>query len=460
MSNKPTHTELSRGLTSAQISMIGLAGALGTGLFLGSGPTIAWGGPATMVSYVLAGMMALGVVWALAEMVVAYPAPGGYGAVAAKYWGPFGGYVTRWNFAMVMLVAVGAEVTATATYLQYWFPGLPLVLGTLLSSALIISLNSITVRLYGSSEYWFSMIKVVAIVVFILFGLSVIFRGTSTTPATGFTNLWVHGGFAPNGLFGIMAAAALAVFSFGGVENVSVAAAESTNPAKDVPRAAQKMIWRLLIFYVLAILVVLAVEPWTETAAGDGTLLTSPFVRVLALLGVPAGADIMNGVLIVAALSAANGCLYASSRMVHSLALDGFAPKAAGRTAANGAPRVAVLISSAGMAVAAALSLISPDGAFMILYGGATAGILVTWSTVMWTHLKFQKGLAAHGKERPENRLWFAPFTNWAVLAGVAVVFVVLLFVLPIVWWAGIPYAIVLASSYFLIKRRKATRAK
>ena len=455
MSENQPHTELSRGLTSAQISMIGLAGALGTGLFLGSGATIAQGGPATIVAYILAGGMALGVVWALAEMVVAHPAPGGYGAVAAKYWGPFGGYITRWNFAIVMLIAVGAEVTATATYLQYWFPGLPLFAGTVLASLLIIGLNLIAVKLYGASEYWFSMIKVVAISVFILFGFSVIFRGTATSPPTGFSNLWDQGGFAPNGLFGVAAATALAVFSFGGIENVSVAAAESTNPSKDVPRAARNMIWRLLVFYVAAMVVVLSLEPWTKTAASDGTLLTSPFVRVLALIGIPSGADIMNGVLIVAALSAANGCLYASSRMIHSLALDGFAPRAAARTAANGSPRGAVTIAASGMALAAALALISPNGAFMILYGGATAGILVTWSTVMWTHLLFQRGLAAAGEERPTSRLWFAPAVNWVILAGVAAIFVILYFVLPIVWWAGIPYVIVLTSSYHVVAKHK-----
>ncbi len=455
MASGQSRTELSRNLTSAQISMIGLAGALGTGLFLGSGATIAQGGPATIIAYVLAGAMALAVVWALAEMVVAYPAPGGYGAVAAKYWGPFGGYITRWNFAIVMLVAVGAEVTAASTYLQFWFPGMPLVVGTVLSSGLIIGLNLITVKLYGSSEYWFSMIKVVAITVFIVFGFSVILRGTATAAPTGFANLTNYGGFAPMGIGGILAATALAIFSFGGIESVSVAAAESKNPTRDVPRAARTMIWRLLLFYVLAILVVLALQPWPETAAADGTVSTSPFVKVLALIGVPGGADIMNLVLIVAALSAANGCLYASSRMIHSLALDGFAPRKAGQTADNGSPRVAVAIAASGMAIAAALSILSPEGAFMILYGGATAGILVTWSTVMWTHLKFQKGLAKAGKSRPEHRLLFAPFTNWVVLAGLAVVFVTLLFVLPVVWWAGIPYVLILTSSYFVVRRRR-----
>ncbi len=452
-----SHTELSRRLTSRQISMIGLAGALGTGLFLGSGSTIGYGGPATIISYLLAGLLALAVVWALAEMVVAYPVPGGYGAVAARYWGRFGGYVTRWNFAIVMLVAVGAEVTAAATYLRYWFPGLPLSLGTFLCSLFIVGLNLVTVKLYGSSEYWFSMIKVIAIVVFILFGFYVIFVGTGSDSPVGFANLVDYGGFAPGGLWGIIAATCLAVFSFGGIENVSVAAAESENPRVDVPRAARNMIWRLLIFYLLAIFVVVALQPWPETAAADGSVNASPFVKALAMAGVSVGADIMNGVLIVAALSAANGCLYASSRMIHSLALDGLALRSAARTSKNGSPRVAVALATSGMALACILSLVSPSGAFMFLYGCATAGVLITWSTVMWTHLCFRKGRKLQNLPVPKHHLWFSPTVNWLVMISCAAIFVALYFVLPVVWWAGIPYAIVLCLSYLALGRRPST---
>lgn len=450
-----TKTDLSRRLTSAQISMIGLAGALGTGLFLGSGTTIAHAGPSTLISYLLAGLMALSVVWALAEMVVAYPVPGGYGAVAAKYVGPFGGFLTRWNFAIVMLIAVGAEVTAAATYLRYWFPGLSLGVGTALCSLFIVGLNLVTVRLYGSSEYWFSMIKVIAIVVFITLGLYLIFVGTPTTPPTGLGNLTQHGGFAPGGFTGIIAATCLALFSFGGIENVSVAAAESENPSRDVPRAARNMIWRLLVFYLLAIFVVVTLQPWDQTGASHGTVDESPFVKVLDLVGIPAAADLMNAVLIVAALSAANGCLYASSRMIHSLALDGMAPRAAAHTCQNGSPRTAVGIATAGMVLASVLSLVSPDDAFLPLYGCATAGVLVTWSTVMYTHLKFRRATA----ELPPHRLAFSPVTNWIVIGACAAIFILLYPLLPIVWYAGLPYLVVLGGAYLLTRSRQRRQA-
>lgn len=451
--NKAEHTQLSRRLTSAQVSMIGLSGALGTGLFLGSGSVINFAGPATVFAYAIAGLLALSIVWALAEMVVIHPVAGGHGAVAASYLGSGGGFVTRWNFAITMLVAVGAEVTATATYIQFWFPQIPLAVGTVFCSLIIVGLNLFSVHLYGSAEYWFSMIKVVAIISFILLGIALIVGMVPGVDAIGTENLTDHGGFAPKGLVGILAASCMAVFSFGGIENVSVGAAESEHPERDVPKAAHAMIWRLLIFYVLAILVVLALQPWTETAASGGTVTESPFVRALDLSGVPGAAHIMNLVLIVAALSAANGCLYSSTRMIHSLAQDGQAPAFAARTTLRGNPRGAVFIATIGMVVAAVLSIVSPGQAFMWLYGAATVGILVTWVMTMTTHLAFRRKRSAAGLPKPERRLWGAPVVNILVIVASLGIFIGLYWLMPIVWYAGIPYVILLVASYFVLAK-------
>ncbi len=447
------HTALSRRLTSKQVSMIGLSGALGTGLFLGSGSTIALGGPATVISYGLAGLLALSVVWALAEMVTVHPVPGGHGAVAASYLGKFGGYITRWNFAFMMLIAVGAEVTATATYLRFWLPGLPLGAGTILCSLFIVGLNLATVRLYGTSEYWFSLIKVTAISVFILLGVILIFVDLPNHPASGFADLTSHGGFAPYGIGGILSAACMAVFSFGGIENVSVGAAESENPQRDVPRAAHNMIWRLLLFYIVAMFIIVTLQPWTTSAASHGTVLESPFVAVLDATGIPAAAHIMNAVLIVAALSAANGCLYSSSRMIHSLALDGMAPRWAARTSQSGAPRGAVLIATLGMVIASILSLVSPDSAFMHLYGAATAGVLVTWIIVMITHMVFRQKRARAGRPIATHHLWGAPAVPIIVIVASLAIFIAMAWILPAVWIAGIPYLVLLVASYLVLAR-------
>ncbi|XCB30212.1 amino acid permease [Arcanobacterium hippocoleae] len=459
---KEPRTHLERRLTSAQISMIALSGALGTGLFLGAGSTISFAGPATVISYMLAGSLALAVVCALAELVCAHPVPGGHGAIAAFHLGKLGGYVTRWNFAITMLTAVGAEVTATATYFQHWFPDLNLGLGTVLCSVFIISLNLATVRLYGTAEYWFSMIKVTAIIVFILLGLSVILFGwpadsnpiglnylSNVTTSDGLS------GFAPYGISGILLAACMAVFSFGGIENVSVSAAESEHPQRDIPRAAGTMIWRLLIFYVFAILVIAALQPWTTTVANSGNADASPFVLVLDEVGIAGAGHIMNAILIIAALSAANGCLYSGSRMIHSLALDKMAPNFASHTSDSGSPRGAVLLATACFFVASALSIWSPDHAFMILYGCATVGILLTWVLVMVTHLKFRKDWNVRKLPKLRVRLWGAPVTNWLVIMASIAIFIALYAcnLLPIAFYAGVPYLIILIGSYFILNK-------
>ncbi|WP_034231969.1 amino acid permease [Arcanobacterium sp. S3PF19] len=446
-------THLDRRLSSGQVAMIGLSGALGTGLFLGSGTTIELAGPATVISYVIAGSLALAIVWALAEMVSVHPVPGGHGAVAGQYLGTCGGYIARWNFGIQSFVAVGAEVVATATYLQHWFPHLSLGLGTVFCSLFVLGLNFATVRLYGSSEYWFSMIKVVAICAFILLGLSLIFTGwPGSNPPTGFANLSAHGGFMPNGIGGIFLAACMAVFSFGGIENASAGAAESEHPERDIPRAAHTMIWRLLIFYILAVGVIVTMQPWQETAAG-GTVETSPFVKALDRAGVGAAGNIMNFILIVAALSAANGCLYASSRMIHSLALDSMAPKIAARTSAHGSPRVAVCIAGIGMVFASLLAIFAADSAFRYLMGCVILAILVTWIIVLLTHLRFRKVRKMQGKPDAPARLWGAPAVNFLGILACICVFAVLWRQIPAAWIAGIPYLILLFCSYFLWRR-------
>lgn len=446
-------TGLVRRLTSGQVAMIGLSGALGTGLFLGSGATIALAGPATIISYILAGSLALVIVWALAEMVSVHPVPGGHGAVAGAYLGRLGGYVGRWNFAIQSFIAVGAEVVAGATYLQHWFPGLNLGVGTVCCSLFVIGLNLATVRLYGTSEYWFSMIKVVAICAFILLGLSLIFFGwPSPNPPTGLSNLTSHRGFAPYGFGGILLAACMAVFSFGGIENSSAGAAESEHPERDIPRAARAMIWRLLIFYILAVGVIVTMQPWTETAAANGTIESSPFVKALDAAGISAAGHIMNFVLIVAALSAANGCLYASSRMIHSLAIDGMAPKAAAKTSHNGAPRGAVMIAAIGMVIASLLSIFATESAFQYLMGAAILGILVTWTIVLLTHLRFRSVRKKLGKPAAPARVLGAPYVNYLGIAACVCVFIALWWQIHAAWVAGIPYLICLFGSYFVLK--------
>ncbi|MGL5406836.1 MAG: amino acid permease [Propionibacteriaceae bacterium] len=446
---------LQRGLTTGQISMIGLSGALGTGLFLGSGSMIKLAGPAIILSYTLTGLLALIVIWALAEMTTKHPVAGGFGASAQAYLGPLGGFLTRWNSALVMCIAVGAEVTAGAAYLRFWWPELNMFVGTVLCSAILVAINLATVKFYGASEYWFSMIKVVVVLAFILLGIWLLFVGTESSPAPGLSHLTMHGGFAPNGTWSVFAAAILAIFSFGGAENVSVTAAESQNPEKDIPKAANAMIFRLIIFYVGAIAIVVALQPWTVAAGADGSVASSPFVSVLNAVGIRGAASFMNFILIVAALSAGNGCLYASARMYHSLGNDRLAPQSFGKTTSEGAPRVAVMVSSLGMAVAALLALFRPDDAFQILFGVLVFGLWLTWFLIMVTYLAFRITRSRLGLPAAPVQLIGGRITGGIGL-GVLVLIAIGMFFIPsisIAWTVGGPYLLILGIGYALVRK-------
>ncbi|GAB3622996.1 amino acid permease [Mariniluteicoccus endophyticus] len=451
------HDGLQRGLTSAQISMIGLSGALGTGLFLGSGSMISVTGPGIIVSYALCGLLALVIVFALAEMTVKHPVAGGFGASAHAYLGPLGGWIARWNVAVTMCIAVGAEVVASASYLTFWWPEVNLGLATVMFSLLLVVINILAVKIYGASEYWFSIIKVTMVVVFILLGLVLIVVGLPSRPATGFGNLTEHGGFAPNGWGAILVGAVMAIFSFGGAENVSLTAAESSQPERDIPRAARAMIFRLVLFYVGAIAIVVTLEPWTVSAQGDGTVASSPFVRVLAAAGIPAAAGIMNFILITAAMSSGNGCLYASSRMLHSLGQQGMAPAAVGRTTRTGAPRNAVLLATIGMAVASVLAIVRPDDAFQMLFGVLVFGLWLTWLMIMCTYVAFKVRRARLALPRASMTLAAPRLTAGIAIVALVAVGVSLVFIesLRVAWLAGLPYLVILLLAYAITSSRR-----
>lgn len=451
------HDGLQRGLTSAQISMIGLSGALGTGLFLGSGSMIKVTGPGIIVSYALCGLLALVIVFALAEMTVKHPVAGGFGASAHAYLGPLGGWLARWNVAVSMCIAVGAEVVASASYLTFWWPQINLGVATVAFSLALVSINVLAVKIYGASEYWFSIIKVAMVVVFILLGLVMILFGLPGRPAVGATNLVDHGGFAPNGWTAILIGAVMAIFSFGGAENVSLTAAESADPERDIPRAARAMIVRLVLFYVGAIAIVVTLEPWTVSAQGDGTVASSPFVRVLAAAGIPAAAGIMNFILITAAMSSGNGCLYASTRMLHSLARDGMAPAPIGRTTRSGAPRNAVFLAAIGMVIASVLAILYPKSAFQMLFGVLVFGLWFTWLMIMATYVAYKVRRSRLGLPDSSMTLAAPSITAGLALLALVSVGISLLFIedLRVAWIAGVPYLLVLLVGYAVAARAR-----
>ena len=448
-------SELHRRLTGRQLLMIGIGGAIGTGLFLGSSLAISHAGPSVIVAYVVCGLVALIIAFALAEMAVVHPVAGAFGTIAHAYIGPWAGFSLRWTYWAMQVIAIGGEVIAAGVYAQYWWPKMPLWLPVVMFSMLVLAVNAAAVRLFGEFEYWFAMIKVTAISVFVLIGFAVMIFGLPQRPATGISNLTSHGGFMPHGLAGLGTAMVFVLFSYIGTEVVAVTAAESENPERDVPKAARGMILRLILFYILAMIVVVTVVPWTVTAQG-GSITASPFVKVFSFASIPAAAGIMNFVVLTAALSSANANLYLTTRMMHSLAGHGYAPRWTGRLSQHGTPRNALSLSALGLLIAAILSWQSGSQAFVILFGISIFAAIVVWILILVTHTVFRVRRARLGLPASKVQLWGAPVTS-----GLAAVFLVAVLASTVfiegldpAWKFGVPFFAILLIVFKIVDSR------
>jgi amino acid transporter, AAT family len=399
---------LQRKLTERQLSMIAIGGAIGVGLFLGSNVTISLAGPAVILTYLLGAVLALIMAYVLAEMAVVHPVAGSFGIYAERYLNRWSGFTVRATYGLIQIIAIGAEVTAVAIYFQYWFPNTPQWLWVAVVSAGVVGINAAHVGNFGEFEYWFSLIKVVAIIVFIFVGIALI-TGLSPRPALGIQNLTAYGGFLPHGFRGMWLAFTLTMASYMGVEVVAVAAGEARQPAEAIPRAMRTMVFRLILFYVLAIAVMVTMTPWNQT--GDGSISGSPFVRAFTSIGIPNAAFLMNLVVITAALSSANTNLYLSTRMLFSLARGNFAPALLGRLSANGVPHRALAASSLGMVAAIFLAIYVPKRAFLLMYGSAVAGMYFVWIVILLAHLGFRRSIGAKVNDLP-LKLHLFPIAN------------------------------------------------
>ena len=406
---------LQRKLTERQLSMIAIGGAIGVGLFLGSNVTINLAGPSVILTYVFGAILALIIAYSLAEMAVVHPVAGSFGIYAERYLNRWSGFTVRATYGLIQIIAIGAEVTAVAIYFQYWFPNTPQWLWVAVVSAVVVAINAAHVGNFGEFEYWFSLVKVVAIIVFIVAGIALI-AGLSPRPALGIRNLTAYGGFMPHGIRGMWLAFTLTLASYMGVEVVAVTAGEARRPEETIPRAMRTMVFRLILFYVLAIAVMVTIAPWNQT--GDGTISGSPFVRAFASIGIPYAAMVMNLVVITAALSSANTNLYLSTRMLFSLARGQFAPALLGRLSANGVPHRALAASSLGMVVAIFLAIYVPKHAFLLMYGSAVAGMYFVWIVILMAHLRFRRSIGAGVNDLP-LRLRLFPISN---ILGICVI--------------------------------------
>jgi AAT family amino acid transporter len=389
-----TEEGLHRRLTSRQLTMIAIGSAIGVGLFLGSTVTIGLAGPGVIVTYVFGAAIALVMAYALAEMAVVHPLAGSFGVYAERYLSPWFGFVVRATYGFIQILAIGAEVTAVAIYFAFWFPAVPQWVWVASVSVGLMAINTAQVSRFGEFEYWFALVKVVAIVAFIAVGLGLIL-GLGPAPAVGFSNLFNGpGGFLPHGWKGAWLALTLVITSYMGVEVIAVTAGEAEDPETSIPRAMKTMVLRLIIFYVLAIGVMLMMTPWNQISEGARGITGSPFVRAFASAGIPYAAGVMNLVVISAALSSANSNLYLSTRMLFSLSRSGYAPGWLSTVSDAGVPLRAVAVASGGMAVAILLAIYAPGDAFLALYGTAVAGMLFIWIVILFTYLRFRASMS------------------------------------------------------------------
>ena len=401
----PTEEGLQRRLTSRQLTMIAIGSAIGVGLFLGSTVTIGLAGPGVIITYVIGAAIALVMGYALAEMAVVHPLAGSFGVYAELYLSPWFGFVLRATYAFIQILAIGAEVTAVAIYFTFWFPSVPPWAWVAVSSLGIIAINAAQVSRFGEFEYWFALIKVLAIVAFIAVG-SALILGFGPAPALGVSNLFgAPGGFLPHGWQGVWLALTLVITSYMGIEVVAVTAGEAEHPETSIPRAMKTMVLRLILFYVLAIGVMLMMTPWNQIGEGGRGITGSPFVRAFASAGVPYAAGIMNLVVISAALSSANSNLYLTTRMLFSLSHSGYAPGWLSTVTATGVPLRAVAVASGGMALAILLAVYAPGDAFLALYGTAVAGMLFIWIVILCTYLRFRAALTSEQVARLPIRM-------------------------------------------------------
>ncbi|CAK0451394.1 amino acid permease family protein [Burkholderia pseudomallei] len=432
---------LRRGLSSAQMAMIAIGGAIGTGLFLGSGFAIGLAGPGVLVSYAIGALIALLLMGALAEMTVAHPTSGSFGAYAEHYVGPLAGFLVRYAYWSAVVFAVGTEVSAIAVFMKYWYPGVPGWYWVVGFSAVLIAVNMTSVTLYGVVEYVFSMLKIAAIVAFIALGAYFVAAAPASS-GIGFANYSAHGGFFPKGFSGVWVAVIVAIFSYMSIETVAIAAGEARDPQRAVSRAFRSTVFRLVLFYLLTLALMLAIVPWTQAGTDE-----SPFVKVMAATHVPYAAGVINFVVLVAALSAMNSQLYVTTRMMFSLSRARLAHAMFGRVGANGVPLAALAVSSSGVAVAAVLVALYPQTAFTLLMAIAMFGALFTWLMIFVTHLRFR---ARYRGPTPVFRMWLHPAGSLTGAALVGAVLVTTAFTreFRMTMMVGVAFIVLLTLAY------------
>ncbi|MBF1652887.1 MAG: amino acid permease [Rothia dentocariosa] len=416
---QPGTPHLQRVLTLRHIMFIALGSAIGTGLFYGSASAIQLAGPSVLVAYMVGGAAVFMVMRAMGELALANPVSGAFSEYATRYLGRWAGFVTGWSYALEMALVAIADVTAFAVYMQFWFPNSPAWVWIVSVLLILLAINLTKVKAFGEAEFWFTLVKVSAIIAMIIGGVILLFVGVQAhdSVASSVTNLWsLDGGFMPNQFTGFLACFTVVMFSFGGIETIGIAAGETKNPRVSIPKAIRTVPARIMIFYVLTLGVIMSLYPWYSVSKEN-----SPFVQIFSSLGIPAAAGILNIVVITAAVSAMNADVYGAGRMLYGLAQRGLAPASFRRVSRTGAPWMTTLLMIVVMAVGVIVNVLFKD-AFEVVASLATFATVLVWVMILLAHIAYKRGGYDTEKQPVRLPLW----VSYLTLAFMAFVVVLL----------------------------------
>lgn len=446
-----------KALGNRQVQMIAIGGAIGVGLFLGAGGRLHEAGPSLVLSYALCGIAAYFVMRALGELVLHQPSSGSFVTYARRFIGPWAGFVSGWMYWLNWAMTGIAEITAVAIYVHKWLPDVPQWITALVALGVLMAVNLLSVKLFGELEFWFSVVKVLAIIVFLVTALGLVFTGANIGGTTaGVHNLTDHGGFFPAGVGIALMTLQAVVFAYSAIEVVGIAAGETKDARKVLPKAINGVVWRIGVFYVGSVLMLAMLMPWPFYNGGE-----SPFVTVFSRLGIGGIGDVMNAVVLTAALSSCNSGLYSTGRILRALADEGEAPKFVGKMNSRHVPYGGILFTSVAYVLGVVLNYLVPKEAFDIATAVASLGVVATWATLVYSQMRMRQAAMRGELERPSYRMPGAPYTGWATLGFLVLVVVLMGFsdgAEKIAFYSIPAIVVVLAVGWRLVSRKRQAR--
>ncbi|RYM05949.1 amino acid permease [Sporolactobacillus sp. THM7-7] len=404
--------KMKRSLSARHIQMIALGGTIGVGLFMGSASTIQWTGPSVLLAYTVSGIFIFFIMRAMGEMLYLEPSTGSFAKFGHTYIHPIAGYITAWSNWFQWVIVGMSEVIAVGAYMKFWFPTLPAWIPSVIVVLILGTANLISVKSFGEFEFWFAAIKVVTIIVMIIAGAGLIFFGFGNGgKAIGLSNLWMHGGFFTGGWKGFFFSLSLVIAAFQGVELIGITAGEAKDPQNTLTHAIQNIIWRILIFYIGAIFVIVTVYPWDQLNS-----LGSPFVTTFSKVGITAAASIINFVIITAAMSGCNSGIFSAGRMLYTLGEFEQAPRIFRRISRNGVPIYGTITVLFGLAIGVVLNHVAPPKIFVYVYSASVLPGMIPWFVILISQIRFRRARRTEIDRHP-FKMPFAPFSNYLTIA-------------------------------------------